>query len=347
MSVYAQDSFKLSSQTSPSTSAFAGSRPSPIPTNTCRGTSFTVADFLAGVDSTVHPTAPAGLFFPGDPGIPAANWNGHIGQFRARASAWSGIPTATASDTFRMGGCDPLRCPSETWFNERETTNPPVRQRYRRRTNRHGGFSNPWAGLSGRKSVPAKRQSLLPAHRRNVHQHADQSQADLRSQLERHLSAPDPLLAGFHQLPRQQDHAPVERGGETNPAVYIPWQLCRRPVRPDCCGPCSTTTNTNSAPHPLPGESGHGRGLRQHQHRGRRRRGPLSGPVGLRAASLRAQLPVQRQLHRFLLPFGLRFRRRAGRCHQFAALQSPRRLGPVRLRHSLQLQQPRWSQTAL
>jgi hypothetical protein len=122
MSFYAQDSFKVSSNL---TLNF-GIRWEPLfadPDKYRRGTSFNMAAFLANQVSTLHPTAPPGLFFPGDPGIPAANWNGHLANFGPRVGVvWD--PTGDGRQTLRAGAAILYDSP-ETWFNERETTNPP------------------------------------------------------------------------------------------------------------------------------------------------------------------------------------------------------------------------------
>src|SRR6202030_1573347 len=83
MSFYAQDSWKISSRFTVN----FGLRWEPTfadPDKYGRGTSFTLPAFLAGQHSTKDPTAPPGLFVPGDPGIPAANWNGAKANFAPR-----------------------------------------------------------------------------------------------------------------------------------------------------------------------------------------------------------------------------------------------------------------------
>ncbi len=144
MSFYAQDSFKFSKHF---TFNF-GLRWEPTfadPDKYGRGTSFNEAAFLAGTVSTVHPTAPPGLFFPGDPGVPPANWNGHLPNFGPRVGlVWN--PSGTGRDTFRAGA-GLLYDSQETWFNERETTNPPFGNDID--VGSTGLLSNPWRGYEG------------------------------------------------------------------------------------------------------------------------------------------------------------------------------------------------------
>jgi hypothetical protein len=151
MSVYAQDSFRVSRH-------FVlnyGLRWEPTfadPDKYGRGTSFSLPAFLAGQHSTLKPSAPPGLFFPGDPGIPAANWNGHYSNFAPRAGlVWD--PRGDGKQTLRIGGAI-LYDSVETWFNERETTNPPYGNSID--VGSTGTLANPWAGYPGGNPFPQK-----------------------------------------------------------------------------------------------------------------------------------------------------------------------------------------------
>ena len=157
MSFYAQDSFRLS----PHFTVNVGLRWEPTfpdPDKYKRGTSFSESAFLAGEHSTVHPTAPPGLFFPGDPGIPAANWNGHLANFAPRLGlVWN--PHGDGRDTLRAGGAI-LYDSTETWFNERETTNPPFGNDID--VGSTGTLSNPWAGYPGGNPFPQHGNLFFP-----------------------------------------------------------------------------------------------------------------------------------------------------------------------------------------
>jgi hypothetical protein len=125
-----------------------------------RGTSFSLPAFLAGQVSTVYPNAPAGLFFKGDKGIPAAMWNGHKANFAPRAGlVWN--PSGQGKDTLRVGGAL-LYENNETWFNERETTNAPIGTLIDV-TNPVGGFSNPWQGYPGGSPYPTNGRAYFPS----------------------------------------------------------------------------------------------------------------------------------------------------------------------------------------
>jgi hypothetical protein len=157
MSFYAQDSFRIS----PRFTLNFGLRWEPTfadPDKYGRGTSFSEAAFLADQFSTVHPTAPAGLFFKGDPGIPPAMWNGHLANFAPRVGlVWS--PHADGRDTLRIGGAL-LYDSTETWFNERETTNPPFGNDID--VGSTGTLSNPWAGYAGGNPFPQHGNLFFP-----------------------------------------------------------------------------------------------------------------------------------------------------------------------------------------
>jgi hypothetical protein len=156
MSVYAQDSFRVSRH-------FVvnyGLRWEPTfadPDKYGRGTSFSLSAFFAGQHSTKNPSAPPGLFFPGDPGIPAANWNNHYPNFAPRAGlVWD--PRGDGKQTLRVGGAI-LYDSVETWFNERETTNPPYGNDID--VGSTDTLANPWAGYPGGNPFPQKPGALF------------------------------------------------------------------------------------------------------------------------------------------------------------------------------------------
>ena len=103
---------------------------------------------------------------------------------------------------------------TETWFNERETTNPPIGTIVDVATGRRTSDES-LARLPRRKSVSPRTGNPLFPKRWHVRQHADQPRAHLRGSVERYLPAADsPHLGGFGKLPGQRDHAPLDRGGE-------------------------------------------------------------------------------------------------------------------------------------
>ena len=157
MSFYAQDSVKLS-KTMTVNFGLRWEPTFPDPDKYGRGTSFSMAAFLAGQHSTVNPTAPPGLFFKGDPGIPDAMWNGHLPNFAPRVGlVWN--PNGDGKQTLRIGGAL-LYDATETWFNERETTNPPYGNLID--VGATGTLSNPWAGYPGGNPFPQHGNLFFP-----------------------------------------------------------------------------------------------------------------------------------------------------------------------------------------
>lgn len=149
MSFYAQDSWRISNHLT-FNYGIRWEPTFPDPDKYGRGDSFNLTDFLENIHSTVNPSAPAGLLFKGDPGIPAAMWNGSMANFAPRLGlVWD--PTGQGKQTLRFGGAI-LYDSTETWFNERETTNPPYGNDID--VGSTGTLSNPWAGYAGGNPFP-------------------------------------------------------------------------------------------------------------------------------------------------------------------------------------------------
>jgi hypothetical protein len=157
MSVYAQDSFKINKKFTIN----YGVRWEPTfpdPDKYGRGTSFDQAAFFAGQHSTVFPTAPPGLFFKGDKGIPDAMWNGKKTNFAPRVGlVWN--LHGDGRDTLRIGGAI-LYDSTETWFNERETTNPPYGNSID--VGSTGTLTNPWVGYGPNPFPQKPGQAFFP-----------------------------------------------------------------------------------------------------------------------------------------------------------------------------------------
>ena len=126
MSFYAQDRIKVSSHLTIN----LGLRWEPTfadPDKYKRGTSFNLAAFYAGQISTVHPNAPAGLFFPGDSGIPPANWNGKLPNFAPRVGLVWRSSAVLERIRFSVGGKHSVRSkPKPGSTNVKPLTRQPV-----------------------------------------------------------------------------------------------------------------------------------------------------------------------------------------------------------------------------
>ena len=242
MSFYAQDTFRISSRF---TLNF-GVRWEPTfsdPDKYGRGTSFSMAGFLAGQRSTVYPNAPAGLFFKGDPGIPDAMWNGHMANFAPRLGVvWN--PHGDGRDTLRIGG-GILYDVTETWFNERETTNAPIGTNIDT-PNPVGGLSNPWQGYPGGNPFPQNGKAFFPTAGVYVNMPVNPNPtyvANWNVTYQRQL--PGSWLASISYLGNKTTHL-WSNNGEVNPAVYIPGNCAAGQYGLTAPGPCSTTGNTNA-----------------------------------------------------------------------------------------------------
>jgi hypothetical protein len=241
MSFYAQDTFKLNSRVTLNF-GLRWEPTFPDPDKYKRGTSFSLAGFYANQYSTVHPNAPAGLFFPGDPGIPRANWNGSMTNFAPRVGlVWS--PSKDGKDSFRVGGSI-LYDTSETWFNERETTNAPTGTAIDT-PNPIGGFSNPWQGFPGGNPFPTNGAVYFPTAGVYINMPINPKPtyvANWNATYQRQFAKA--WLFSISYLGNKTTHL-WSTGGETNPAVYIPGNCAAGQYGLTKAGACSTTSNTN------------------------------------------------------------------------------------------------------
>jgi hypothetical protein len=238
MSVYAQDTFKVS----PRFTLNFGIRWEPTfsdPDKYGRGTSFSIPAFYAGKFSTVYTNAPAGLFFKGDPGIPNAMWNGHLANFAPRVGVvWN--PHGDGRDTLRVGGSI-LYDVSETWFNERETTNAPVGTAIDT-LNPVGGLSNPWLGYPGGNPFPQNGKAFFPTAGIYINMPIDPKPtyvANWNITYQRQL--PGSWMASISYLGNKTTHL-WSGGGEVNPASFLGLGACT--INGVNYTTCSTTSNT-------------------------------------------------------------------------------------------------------
>jgi hypothetical protein len=239
MSFYAQDTFKISQHFTIN----YGIRWEPSfsdPDKYGRGTSFSLAGFAAGTVSTVHPNAPAGLFFPGDKGIPAANWNGKLANFAPRLGVvWN--PHGDGRDTLRVGA-GILYDVAETWFNERETTNAPVGTNIDT-PNPVGGLSNPWQGYPGGNPYPQNGKAFFPTAGVYVNMPLNPKPtyvANWNVTYQRQIGTS--WVASVSYLGNKTTHL-WSNNGEINPASFLGLGACT--INGIAYATCSTTGNTN------------------------------------------------------------------------------------------------------
>jgi len=238
MSYYAQDSFRINSHF---TLNF-GLRWEPTfsdPDKYKRGDSFIQSAFLAGQVSTLHPSAPPGLFFPGDPGIRAANWAGQKANFAPRVGlVWN--PSGEGKDTLRIGAAL-LYDSAETWFNERETTNPP-----------YGNdidvgaatLSNPWAGFAGGNPFPQHGNLFFPTSGIYIDMpiHPKSTYVGTWNVTYQRQLGHDWLVSASY-LGNKTSHLWIAL--ERNPDIYVPGNCSAGQFGLTAAGPCSTTAAAN------------------------------------------------------------------------------------------------------
>lgn len=112
---------------------------------------FDEARFDQGIKSTVYPQAPAGLYFPGDPGFPgSAAMNNKLNQFAPRLGLVYQVNEKTA---FR-GGWGRFYDTPHLFFNTRFANNPPWGAQITL-TSPAGGFANPYLTYPGGNPFPA------------------------------------------------------------------------------------------------------------------------------------------------------------------------------------------------
>jgi hypothetical protein len=235
---YAQDSAQLSRKLNLN----IGLRwESDLPTleTTGRGAAFSLANFQAGTKSVVYPTAPPGLVFTGDQGIPRGYINNHYTHFEPRVGLAfdpRGLGRESIRASYTVGFQQiPLFYQSRfqslaPWGNSVTLTNPV------------GGFSDPYNGYPGgnpfpKPFPPQASNAFFPTSGTyfvspvNLKPSYTQTwNLSVEKQLGRDWVLTTSYL-GNHSL-----H--FGGGNELNPAVYIP----------GTCGSaaCSTTSNTNA-----------------------------------------------------------------------------------------------------
>ena len=150
IALYAQDSYQMT----PRLTVNGGVRwESDLPEyeTAGRGGSFSMSAFNAGTTSTVFKTAPPGLLFVGDPGIPKGYINNHWDHFEPRFGvAWDprGKGRESIRASYTMGFSQPIvymedRFENNAPYGDAITINPPA-----------GSLSNPYVAYPGGNPFP-------------------------------------------------------------------------------------------------------------------------------------------------------------------------------------------------
>jgi len=216
-----------------------------LPLTITEGASYQFDDqrFSQGIKSKVYPNAPAGLYFPGDPGTPSGlkpimtKWN----YFGPRVgAAWDpsgdGKTSVRASygiaydfsGSFTFGGSS-----SAPPWGFGTTIQSPV-----------GGFEDPWRGFPGGDPFPLDRSVARFPQSSNYYavQDYDMSSPTVQSwNLSIQRQIPADFLVSVSYLGSHTTHLWVE--GNVNRALYIPGGPCT--IAGVTYNPCSATSNTN------------------------------------------------------------------------------------------------------
>ncbi len=144
-SLYVQDTFHAT----PQLTAIAGIRWSPdyFPVDVFnRGTTFSLAALQANQVSVVYPTAPAGTFFYGDPGVTRQFTQNAPFQFSPNVGI--AYDVTGKGDTVVRAGAEYIYDEANWFTNERTTQNPPFATSIAQAPTSSSGpltFANPWA----------------------------------------------------------------------------------------------------------------------------------------------------------------------------------------------------------
>ena len=107
-----------------------------------RGSTFSLANFVAGVHSQVYTNAPAGSLYYGDPGVTSNFTQNRYNNFSPRLGlVWD--PKGDGKQTFRVGAAI-MYDSAEIYLSQHLTSNPPVVNELDFTVSAPGGFSNPW-----------------------------------------------------------------------------------------------------------------------------------------------------------------------------------------------------------
>jgi hypothetical protein len=219
--LYVQDSWKIS----PRLSVNYGVRWEPfLPETNANGyvENFDLGRMISNTRSSVYKNAPAGLYFPGDPGFPGdSNVQQRLKQFAPRIGMiWD--PAGNGKMTLRASYGVFFDTP-QLFFFTRFANNPPWGAQISL-TSPAGGFSNPYLGYPGGNPFPAlnavSKDMQFPSAGVYVNAPVDMHSAYLQQwnfSLQRQVG--DWLLSGTY-IGNKATH--FWTGTELNPAVYGP-----------------------------------------------------------------------------------------------------------------------------
>lgn len=199
--------------------------------------------FLAGKTSSIYPDAPAGLFFPGDPGIPTKGFTySRLTDFAPRVGfGWQ--PSGNGRQVIRAGfgvfyNVMPTAYAEDQnqgapWASEVNLTSPP------------GGLTNPWLGFPGGNPfpTPSGKLTFVPEGAYfNYPLSAYATSVDVWNlTYQRQLASNWVVSASY--VGNKTTH--IWTGEDVDPGIYIPGNCVAGQYGLTQPGSCSTTSNTN------------------------------------------------------------------------------------------------------
>ena len=198
--------------------------------------------FDKGVRSTVYSNAPAGLLFPGDPGIPLKKYtNDHLMHFAPRLGlAWD--PTGSGRMTVRAAYGLAYDFPA-MWAYHGSTTGAPYGTVVPL-TNPVGGFDNPWLNYPGGNPFPStpNRNSVFPTTVAYINYPPGMKTPYVHQwNLSVQRQVGTDWLVSANYIGNSTIH--IAGALEVNPVIYLPGTSCV--INQTTYSPCSSTTNTN------------------------------------------------------------------------------------------------------
>lgn len=216
-----------------------------LPTNENSGhmDHFDYNSFLAGDKSGVYTSAPAGLFFPGDHGIPTKGFTDrHLAEFAPRVGlSWQ--PSGDGRQVIRAGfgifydvmptAYSEDQNQGAPWASEVNLPSP------------QGGLTNPWLGFPGGNPFPTPSGTLtfVPEGAYfNYQLDARPTSVDVWNLTYQRQFANN-WMASVSYVGNKTTH--IWTGEDVNPGIYIPGNCVAGQYGLTQDGPCSTTSNTN------------------------------------------------------------------------------------------------------
>jgi hypothetical protein len=241
--MYAQDAWKVS----PRLTINLGLRYEPwSPQSINNGAvyNFSMARFLSNTVSQVYPTAPAGLYFPGDPGfLGKSGQSGHYKDFEPRIGlAWDPFGNGKMSIRASYGLFYDF---ANGQFFINTTIAPPFGDEIKLTT--PPSFDNPWANYPGGDPFPVStsgKNALFPLAAPYLAPTPNMPATELHSwnlSVQRQLGAN--WLVSANYVGNETEH--LWASTSLNPGVYIPGNCTAGQYGLTAAGPCSPTNNSN------------------------------------------------------------------------------------------------------